>query len=155
MPDDEPLEYLVTQVIADCLNNWQYLTLDGILYPSVQDGTSSSDNSTNVMLFHKSSREALSDIPEATEINIRSGYLTEDGWEIDYTVWEETPPPRLNKDNEFDTRWGHRDELALMTNVDYRELTLQLNMENLKVHHINAARYDAVIHHVTRFRSEK
>ena len=155
MPDDEPLEYLVTQVIADCLNNWQDPTLDGILYPSVQDGTSSSDNSTNVMLFHKSSRVALSDIPEATEINIRSGYLTEDGWEIDYTVWEETPPPKLKKDNKFDARWRHQDASELMTNVDCHNLTLQLNMENLEVHYINAARYDVVTHCVTRFRSEK
>ena len=36
MPDDEPLEYLVTQTIADYLATRTEPALDGILYPSAQ-----------------------------------------------------------------------------------------------------------------------
>ena len=156
MPDDEPLEYLITQVIADYLAGRLDPALDGILYPSVQDGT----HGANVMLFHKASRVALFDIPEGTEIHVSSGLHSEDEWETDYRVWEEAPPsePKDPKD-ENDT--GLFDPSVFLSNpidwrvYDGRETTLQLNAHSLKVHHIHAAHYAGKPYPVSRHRSER
>ena len=52
MPDDEPLEYLATQAIADYLASQSTPKIDGILYPSVQQA----GDGANVVLFHRAAR---------------------------------------------------------------------------------------------------
>jgi RES domain len=49
MPDDEPLDYLITQTIADYLANKSEAEVDGIIYPSAQG----SEAGLNIVLFHK------------------------------------------------------------------------------------------------------
>jgi hypothetical protein len=51
MPDDQDMEYLPTQAIADYLATEGRAPLDGILFPSVQAG----GEGLNVVLFHKAS----------------------------------------------------------------------------------------------------
>ena len=51
-PDAEPLDYIVTQSIADFLASLKKPDIHGLLYPSVQYG----DHGKNVVLFHKASR---------------------------------------------------------------------------------------------------
>lgn len=156
MPDDEPLEYLITQVIADYLAGRADPELDGILYPSVQDGTGGS----NVMLFHKASRVALMDIPDGTMIDAHSAHQTEDGWETDYWVWEETPPaapeePAKNSDFGPDFAAILAYSAPMTHDYDPREGTLELDLATLKVHHVQAATYTTAPHSVRRHRSEK
>jgi hypothetical protein len=88
MPDDEPTEYLITQMIADYLARRPEPALDGILFPSVQ----SPGDHRNVVLFHHASRVRSLDIPEGTELSARQYDTTEDGDEPNYHVWEEVPP---------------------------------------------------------------
>ena len=152
MPDDQPLEYLVTQVVADYLASRSTPALDGILYPSVQDGTPGS----NVMLFHKASRAELIDLSDETKINVRTGYRDEDGWETDYSVLEILPPPEERNQEEEDVNAilgfsGIFPPLPVMTDdYDSRETTLRLKLESLQVHHVSAACYDTDMHLVRR-----
>jgi len=55
IPDDEPLDYLITQTIADYLANKSDAEVDGIIYPSVQGN----EDGVNVVLFHKAARVEL------------------------------------------------------------------------------------------------
>lgn len=87
MPDDEPVEYLVTQAIADFLATEASVPIDGIIYPSVQ----LAGDVLNVVLFHKAARVEAMDIPKGTEINAHTGWHGEDGWEDDYAVYEKVP----------------------------------------------------------------
>lgn len=156
MPNDEPFEYLITQVIADYLSGWSDPTLDGILYPSVQDGP----GVANVMLFHKASRVALMDLPDGTTIDARAFHQTEEGSEIDYWVWEETPPaalevPEENSDSGSDFAALLAYSAPMAHDYDPREKTLELDLQSLQVHHIQAATYASTPHAVKRHRSEK
>ena len=87
LPDDEPFSYLSTQAISDYLATELTPSIDGIIYPSSQGGGSSS----NVVLFHKSSRVQPLDIPKDTRIHASMEQGTDEGTEIDYWVWEEVP----------------------------------------------------------------
>jgi hypothetical protein len=53
MPDSQAHDYLITQVIADYLATRPGVSIDGILYPSVQVSNSDRRMSGNVVLFHK------------------------------------------------------------------------------------------------------
>ena len=152
MPDDQPFEYLVTQVVAEYLASRSVPALDGILYPSVQDGSPGS----NVILFHKASRVEVIDISDETEINVGTGYRDEDGWETDYSVLEILPPAEEGHQEEEDDKSilgfsGIFSPLPVLTDdYDSRETTLRLKLESLQVHHVSAARYDTDVHPVRR-----
>ena len=77
MPDDELLEYLPTQAVADFLATASGIKLDGILFPSAQVA----GDALNIVLFHKAARVEEMDIPEGTKIEASSGNSGEDGWE--------------------------------------------------------------------------
>lgn len=84
MPDDEPIENLMTQMIADYLASKPAPSLDGILFRSVQ----SPGEHRNVVLFHHASRVEPLEIPGGTKLSARQYDTTEDGDEPDYRVWE-------------------------------------------------------------------
>ena len=132
MPSDEPLEHLVTQVIADYLANRSNPILDGIIYPSVQNGK----NGTNVILFHKASRVAEIEIPKDFEIHATLGHWTDEGWETSYEIQEIPSQPRAGDNGD------------ILSNRDTRDHMLRLDLESLEVHHINAASYDTKPHSV-------
>ena len=87
LPDRERLEYLPTQAIADFLATGNTPSLDGMIFPSVQAGK----EGLNLVLFHKAARVEWHDLPKGTKVSVSLGHQTEDGWETDYTVFEETP----------------------------------------------------------------
>ena len=64
MPEDEELEYIPTQIVAEYLAQKANPRIDGILYPSSQtDGN-------NVVLFNHACRVRPSGLPEETEIEV-------------------------------------------------------------------------------------
>ena len=146
MPDDEPLDYLATQAIADFLATDANPSLDGILYPSVQG----SEGKLNVVLFHKAARVQALDIPKGAEISADLYVETEDGLEIDYSVWEEVPP-------ELPSATSNRDPLDAREPEDYngRVPTLRLDISSLKVHRVNRIMFHTESHTVRRHRFEK
>lgn len=153
MPDDEPTEYLITQMIADYLARQPAPALDGILFPSVQ----SPGAHRNVVLFHHASRVHHLDIPEGTEISSHQYESTEDGDEPDYRVWEEVPPAPEKKEEP-------EDEFGLLAfinpprfdpNDDAREVTLAVITDSIFAHHINGVTFATDEFVVNRRRTEK
>jgi hypothetical protein len=154
MPDDQEMEYLPTQAIADYLSTEAKVELDGILYPSVQSG----GGGLNVVLFHKAARCAELDIPKGTEVNARTHLYSEDGYEPDFSVIEEVPPPG-EKDhsgkedsNFFDliaSGWSELEEF------DPRYETLRIDIDSVRAHEVQAVEIKTADHAVTRFRWEK
>lgn len=153
MPGDEPLEYLITQAIAEYLAARSDPELDGILYPSVQGNP----EGANIVLFRKASRVEEVALPEGIEMDVQTGISTEDGWEHDYYIWEKVPPGDPEEPEERASDFPRIIDLArhLDRDADLRNVTLRLEPEHLTVHHVGAATYDTVPHKVIRHRSEK
>ncbi len=157
MPNDEPLEYLATQVVADYLASRSTPVLDGILYPSAQGNAEES----NMVLFRKASRVAIFGLPDGIEIDASSGYHTEDGWETDYHVWERVArsdfalEEEQTKNGLADRRVSTLRRSVSAEDDDLREITLRVKPDRVAVHHVKAARYDVDVHRVYRYRSEQ
>lgn len=169
MPDDEPFEYLPTQAIADFLATRSapeanFLAtrssteLDGIIYPSVQ----AKEGTSNVVLFHKSSRVQALDIPKGTDISAYSHNYTEEGQETVYSVHEETPPTPKKADVPLDSEPDINDPILFAPlqfddemNFDNREATLKLDVTTLEVRYVKGVEFDTDTYEVSRHRSEK
>lgn len=48
----------------------------------------------NVVVFHESARVAEAAFSDGTEVTARTGFNSEDGWEVDYSVDEIVLPPQ-------------------------------------------------------------
>lgn len=152
MPDDEPFEYLVTQGIADYLATRTEPNLDGIIYRSVQHGRSKK----NVVLFHKSARVESLDIPEGSDISAQLYDHSDEGTTPDYWVFEQVPAPKKkNNDNDsFDPATFLKGAISRAED-DERTAALRLDIESVKVHHIERVTYKTDEFSVARHRSEK
>ncbi len=153
MPDDQPFDYLATQAIADFLATDAKPPLDGIIYPSVQG----KKGQCNVVLFHKAARIQRMDIPKGTRIAASLYNETEDGPETDYWVWEEVPPevtPAPPKPEDFLFSSESLDSIDFDAH-DYRDATLKLDVESVKVHHVNAISFTTEDYPVRRHRTKK
>ena len=74
MPDDEDVEYLPTQVVAEYLANRLDPRFDGIIYRSSQTG-----NGQNVVLFNHACIVKPDDFPEATDVWCEPRQVDSDG----------------------------------------------------------------------------
>lgn len=154
MPEDQEMEYLPTQAIADYLSTEGEVPLDGILFPSVQVG----GNGVNAVLFHKASRCEETEIPEGTEMEARTYSIYEDGPEPDYTVSETVPP--TEDEAEDDDQTSSTFELSLddwsdWLDADSREQTLRIDLASLEVHEVSAVQIETNSHSVRRHRFER
>ena len=115
---------------------------------------------SNVTLFHKASRMALIEIPEGTVIDVSSTFYSEEGLETGYSVWEEVPPSELEERSD-EGRIGSYSTMIMGSVVDlagsydFRDVTLQLDLDTLKVHHVQAAKYATTSYPVGQYRSER
>ncbi|PWS33362.1 RES domain-containing protein [Pedobacter paludis] len=118
LPDDQASAYLVTQAIADFLASKSPVSIDGIIYPSVQ----SSNESKNIMLFHKAARV---DAEERSNLEIEAEVIArdEDGYYPDY---------QIIKTKTIDKRFP-RGYIS-----DKRRITLKLNQQSLAVYHLRS-----------------
>lgn len=153
MPTDEEIEYLTTQAVVDFLANGLTVGLDGVIFPSAQ----TNEATTNVVLFHRSSKVAELELPKGAELSAHTSMSTEDGFERDYCVYEEVPPAegkaaaRPTTNSPFASlHLPHNDHFEP---PEYK--TLSLNMESLTVKIVTAATYETDDHSVRRFRMEK
>jgi hypothetical protein len=85
--EDETMQHIVTQAMADYLAERKDLDLDNILYGLVQ----SEANGHNVALFHRAAWCEALDLPKGSKVQSHTYMHTEDGFEPDYMVWEEVP----------------------------------------------------------------
>jgi len=130
MPGDEALDYLATQAVAEFLAASE-LNIDGIIYPSVQVV----ENAFNVVLFYKAARVERRKLAPRTKTTASTGQSTEDGWEIEYSIWEHTRAPEPKKirpvpfdfdDDDASPPWRYDD--------DSRTPTLRIDMTAIEVH---------------------
>ncbi|KEQ52264.1 RES domain-containing protein [Sphingobium chlorophenolicum] len=154
MPDDEPTEYLITQMIAEYLARRPEPGLDGILFPSVQ----CAGEHRNVVLFHHASRVQLLEFPENTELSAYQMSSTDDGPEPDYHVWEEVPPVP-EKEEEEDGGLAafamFKPPIRYDPNEDVRDVTLRVNTDAITTHHVRAVSFQTDDFEVRRRRIEK
>jgi len=157
MPDDEPTEYLITQMIAGYLARRPAPGLDGILFRSVQQP----GEQRNVVLFQNASRVEALEIPDWTELAVQQISMTEDGPEPDYTVFEEVPPkPEVGGAAPDDLGLGEwkrlrPHEFRFDPDADGREPHLRVRKNGLRVRHVKGVTFDTDVFEVTRRRSEK
>ena len=143
LPDDEALDYLPTQAIADYLATRSEPNVDGIMFHSTQIPL----NARNVVLFHKAARVESIDVPDGIEISAEV-YRREDDREAKYSVFEkaasetviDTPNERGSHGSMLDFRADLFDDLP--HKYDCREPTLRIRSEAIKVHPVQRVRYD-------------
>lgn len=152
MPDDEAFEYLPTQAIADFLATDERLSIDGILFPSVQ----AAGEVLNVVLFQKASLVEPIEMPEGLTISASTGQFNEDGWEIDYSVFERLPSETSSINAEDDLsrpsfgRLGGRSGSAFAR--ERREAALRVDLSSVKVHRIERVEVRSSEYSVLRHR---
>lgn len=152
MPDHEAFEYIPTQAVADYLANEVEPPLDGILYASPQSALTGK----NVALFHRSSRVERRVSPEGMTTNVWFGHHTDEGDEVDYTVFELVPPPAQapvqQQVSRLPTLFGEEDPPI---DQDTRMPTLRINIDNMHVLHIHAVQVRSESYPVSRSRHER
>jgi hypothetical protein len=138
MPDGEPFEYLATQAIADFLATEASVSIDGIIFPSMQVA----GDTLNVVLFHKAARVAAMKFPEGTEISASTGRWAEDGWVDDYEVVEKVSPLHKNEQAGY-SGFGAIAEAMPPDPQDssWREASLRIVPESMKVHRIKQVEF--------------
>lgn len=157
MPDDEPTEYLITQMIAGYLARRPAPGLDGILFRSVQQP----GEQCNVVLFHHVSRVEPLDIPDGTELSVHQFSTSEDGPEGNYAVFEEMPPKPEETEEDVDHLdfgdWARfrSHEVRFGPDADEREGNLRVRKEGLQVRYVKGVAFDTDAFEVRRYRSEK
>lgn len=152
MPDHEAFEYIPTQAVADHLANEVEPVLDGILYASPQSGSTGK----NVALFHRSSRVERRLRPEGISTDVWFGHHTDEGDDVDYTVYElvpaapaQTPSPRrdIGIPDFFDN--------DVPTDPDPRAPTLRIDIESVHVRHVSTVQVLSESYEVSRSRHEQ
>ena len=156
MPDDEALEYLPTQVVAEYLSHLANPCLDGMLYPSSQ----AVGNSQNVVLFHHASGIEPNDLPTESIVEISISNETSLAQEDDPhdTIWvfETMPlspaeePPTTGIGSARPSSVGSFLEQLLEEPEDDREPTLRLDMSSVVVLDIKGVAYSSNEVSVTR-----
>lgn len=155
MPDDEAFEYLPTQVIADFLATENKPVLDGIVFPSVQ----TAGNGLNVVLFHKAASVEKMEMPEGSEIEAVMGYMSDEGWEVDYSVIEHIPPQKSAKEKDYIAQW-HDLETSVGSlwddcDTDLQNSTLRVDLQSIRVYLVHGVQYECNEHEVRRSQWEK
>lgn len=151
MPDDEPAEYLITQVIADYLAANEVLNIDGLLYPSVQQR----GDHQNVVLFRRASRVKNVDLPEGSTVTAMLGSFDEDGPSPDYWVSEEVPAPEPPKPAPGGAFWPPRYLDPFGEANDDRTPALAVAIDSLQVHHVERIKIKTETFDVRRYRREQ
>ncbi|NKI68072.1 RES domain-containing protein [Collimonas pratensis] len=150
MPDDEVFDYLATQAVADFLATENDPLVDGIIFRSAQvkDGR-------NVVLFHKAAQIEPMTFPDETKISASTGYGTEEGWEVDYSVSERLPPPsppEAVEDGLFHVQLYAGS--SHYQDKDSRQSALRIDPQSVVVHHIEWVEYHDSNYKVDRYRYE-
>src|SRR4030095_13935351 len=124
MPGFEDTDYLVTQAVADYLSLNNDINIDGIIFPSIQTNSGS-----NIVLFHKSSKVEVRNMPLGTEVSVQLWEYAEEGPSRRFVINEETPkfPPKSPSFTENDK--------------DVRLAALAVEDSEIKIHEIKAVKF--------------
>jgi hypothetical protein len=127
MPEHESADYLITQAVADFLATHPQLSLDGILFKSVQYDRAHAGDGRNVVLFNKASRV------EGAERGVDSGIeeVSLFGYDEDGEHW--LPRIRFKKPEDI--------KQADPMEVDARDIALQMDIDAMQIIKVKGAAY--------------
>lgn len=128
MPEQQERDYLITQVVADFLADYEGGAIDGILFPSVQVGNRDDASGLNVVLFPRAARVESADVQFKASVQV---------WEYEddgpghwlSPVLELPPPPPPEGASEL------LDRLLDQPKPDWPP-TLRIEMEEIRVHEV-------------------
>lgn len=129
MPEHESAGYLITQAVADFLATHPRLSLDGILFKSVQHDGGHADAGRNVVLFNKASRVEGSGRGEDGGVE----YVSLFEFDEDGEHW--LPSIALKKPEDI------KPEGAMQMETDTREAALQVDLGELQISEVKGAEY--------------
>lgn len=146
MPDDEALDYLTTQAIADFLATEGKSPLDGIIFPSVQAG----GEGKNIVLFHKAARVADMSVPDGVIVSASISRYTYEEADISYTILETSEMSVQKQENDYSP------ELEVYASdrdpYDARESSLEVLLDSVVVHNIERVSFKSTSSKVERCR---
>ena len=155
MPEFETSDYLITQAISDYLANLATPELDGIIYRSIQTGSSG----LNVAFFWKSSCVEKLEYPKGTEIEVslHGPGLNDEEMEPSYDVWEKLPENNYMQDEKVRHVLFERslDSYILGQEKESRTPTLKLDVESMVVHHIKSISVETRSYPISRYRTNE
>ena len=150
MPQDEALEYISTQVVAEYLAHRVNPRIDGIIFGSSQTG----GDGRNLVLFNHACGVEPYTLLIGTDIDI---YLPhEEDEDKDVFVWETVPSVPPGEQHEGEGNAGSPGSIrsfedAEVENAEHHDSpTLKLVLESMEVLDINGVRYDSYRRGVTR-----
>jgi len=151
LPDHQSHEFLVTQAICDFLASNSKLNLDGIIYPSVQSG----ENEKNVILFHKSAKVELLEIPEDIEVSAECrDYAHGEGLSWNNYVITETKMVNEQQSEKTQRTYQHFQK-RLESILDLRNPSLSIDPGSIEVHEIRSVTYPREVNVVQRQQSSR
>jgi hypothetical protein len=153
MPNDEALDYLPTQAVADFLATMNEPRLDGIVFSSAQTAVG-----RNVVLFHHAAKVAEIALPDGTEVEAYIGSGNDEEFEINYWVAERVPrqKPSGQRNHEHDL-WGPVNsppDYPPQWDDDFREPALHVEPSSIEIHHVASVEVHTDSHRVHRHRQE-
>ena len=147
MPQDEALEYIPTQVVAEYLAKNSLPNLDGIIFRSPQ----SAGIGRNVVLFNHACFVMPYEVPKGTEVqvSIRAGYQDDEEYDDDTVfVWETVPSNQHGDELPDEPGWGEQGPMLLpmgyRTGIPTAPLdpTLRLDVNSVEILNIKGTTYD-------------
>jgi hypothetical protein len=151
MPDDEAVDYLVTQAMAEYLAERVDPPLDGILYRSAQGG----EKSFNVALFNKAARVEGRTLPPGSQTSVELYEQSEDGWEESYAIWETVPKAsELSSPSLSGPDFAAILAASSLADDDDREITLRLERSTLRVQHVSSVKFSTSERIISQHQSE-
>lgn len=157
MPDDEALDYLATQVVADFLATESSASLDGIIFESVQ----AAKRARNIVLFQKAAKVEALTLPYGTEISSSVGLMTEEGWQPEFSVIEELPAEPTDNHDVEQKKGVITSPFATLENSDWpfdhdwRESTLRVDVTSAEVYQVQGVKLKTDNFKVNRYRWTK
>lgn len=135
LPGEEEFHYIPTQVIAEYLADAKELSLDGILYSSVQNPALPASEHYNVVLFHKASRVRNQPLPSQSNCMLSFGHQTDEHeWEMDIRVTQIAEDEVPANETTWYEETPHES--------DTREPALEVDLATVSFHRINGVHFD-------------
>ena len=139
MPGDQAIDYLPTQAVCDYLAAQKDLSLDGIIYKSVQAG----DDAKNIILFHHASRVLEVPVPDGAKVSASLSRMSDDENDVEYQVTvmltAEDAASQGTDNDHLDFKQQHARYLEDQRKADEtRAPTLGVDLDSLEVHHVSS-----------------
>ena len=157
MPQDEALEYLPTQAVAEFLAHKVDPRLDGIIFHSSQTG----GDGRNVVLFNHARGVEQHSLPEGTSVEVQlppRGLDDSDDWYGGIVVWETVPSNHPEAESPAPKGEGRRGPIRILMEdgpdevEEEEEPTLRLDIDSIEVLVMEAVAYTTKELSVSRHR---